>query len=84
MKRGTPFKRLHVVAQPRSAPKSDARRRPPEAGKFANFTERAVAPEGKRNGMYRHGQFTKEALEERVLLRAFLERSREALLTLST
>ena len=37
--------------------------------------------EGKRNGMYRHGQFTKEALEERALLRALLERSREPLLT---
>ena len=36
------------------------------------------------NGMYRHGQFTKEALEERVLLRALLKRSREALLALST
>ena len=45
---------------------------------------RGGAPEGKRNGMYRHGQFTKEALEERVLLRALLERSREALLALST
>ena len=31
--------------------------------------------------MYRHGQFTKEALEERALLRALLERSREPLLT---
>ena len=28
---------------------------------------RGGAPEGKRNGMYRHGQFTKEALEERIL-----------------
>ena len=45
---------------------------------------RGGAPEGKRNGRYRHGLFTKEAHEERVLLRALLERSRKALLTLTT
>jgi hypothetical protein len=38
------FKQPPAVAQPRSAPKSDARRRRSEAGEFADFTERAVAP----------------------------------------
>ena len=42
---------------------------------------RGGAPEGKRNGIDRQGQFTTEALEERALLRALLERSREPLLT---
>jgi len=37
------------------------------------------APEGQRNGMYRHGLFTKEAKTDRVLLRALITRSREAL-----
>ena len=51
---------------------------------FKRHGARGGAREGKRNGMYRHGQFTKEALEERVFLCALIERSREALLTLST
>jgi len=40
------------------------------------------APEGNRNGMYRHGLYTKEALEERRLLSMLLRKSRDALGTL--
>ena len=43
---------------------------------------RGGAPKGKRNGMYRHGLFTKEALEERLLFRALLQRSRGTLAVL--
>lgn len=40
---------------------------------------RGGGPKGKRNGMYRHGLYTKEAVEERRLLRELLRQSREAL-----
>ena len=43
---------------------------------------RGGAPTGERNGMYRHGLYTKEAMEERRLLHEFLRQSREALATL--
>ena len=40
---------------------------------------RGRAPEGKRNGMYRHGLYTKEAHEGRRLLRELLRQARKAL-----
>ncbi len=40
---------------------------------------RGGGPEGNRNGRYRHGLDTKEAVEERRLLRELLRRSREAI-----
>ena len=43
---------------------------------------RGGGPKGERNGMYRHGLYTKEAAEERHLLRELLRQSREALATL--
>jgi len=43
---------------------------------------RGGAPKGKRNGMYRHGLYTKETVEERRFLRQLLRQSREALATL--
>ena len=43
---------------------------------------RGGGPKGERNGMYRHGLYTKEAAEERRLLRELLRQSRMALATL--
>ncbi len=43
---------------------------------------RGGAPKGARNGMYRHGLYTKEAVEERRLLHELLRQSREALAAL--
>ena len=40
---------------------------------------RGGGPEGNRNGRYRHGLCTKEAVEERRLLRELLRQSREAI-----
>ena len=40
------------------------------------------APKGARNGMYRHGLYTEEAVEERRLLRELLRQSRKALAAL--
>src|ERR671939_788764 len=40
------------------------------------------APEGKRNGRYRHGTFTREALEARRLLTRLLRQVREQLRSL--
>jgi hypothetical protein len=40
---------------------------------------RGGGPNGERNGMYRHGLHTKEAVEERRLLRELLRQSRMAL-----
>ena len=40
---------------------------------------RGGVPEGKRNGMYRTGIYTKEAAEEGRLLRQLLRQSREAI-----
>ena len=42
---------------------------------------RGGAPEGKRNGMYRHGLHTKEAAGERRFLRQLLQQAREVLAT---
>src|SRR5919202_3665395 len=39
------------------------------------------APEGKRNGRYRHGAFTREALEARRLLARLIRQAREQLRT---
>jgi hypothetical protein len=36
------------------------------------------APKGKRNGMYRHGLYTKEAVKDRRFLRQLLQQSRAA------
>lgn len=44
---------------------------------------RGGAPKGEQNGMYRHGLYTKEAVEERRLLRELLRQSRKALAALS-
>ena len=43
---------------------------------------RGGGPRGERNGMYRHGLFTKEAVEERRLLRELLRQSRKTLASL--
>ncbi len=40
---------------------------------------RGGGPRGERNGMYRHGLFTKEAVEERRLLRELLRQSQKTL-----
>ena len=40
------------------------------------------APEGKRNGRYRHGTFTREALEARRLLAGLIRQAREQLRSL--
>jgi hypothetical protein len=37
------------------------------------------APKGKRNGKYRHGRFTKEAIEERRRLASLIRDSRDLL-----
>jgi hypothetical protein len=42
---------------------------------------RGGAPQGKHNGMYRHGLYTKETADERRLLRQLLRLSREVLAT---
>ena len=42
---------------------------------------RGGGPRGKRNGMYRHGLYTKEAMKERRLLRELLRQSRGPLTT---
>jgi hypothetical protein len=39
---------------------------------------RGGAPKGKRNGMYRHGLYTKEAVKDRRCLRQLLRQSRAA------
>ena len=44
---------------------------------------RGGGPTGERNGMYRHGLYTKEAVEERRLLRELLRQSRMALAALA-
>ena len=41
-------------------------------------------PRGKRNGMFKHGLYTKEAIEERRALSALLRASRESLDALSS
>ena len=41
-------------------------------------------PKGKRNGMYKHGLYTDEAIEERRALSALLRASRESLDALSS
>ena len=43
---------------------------------------RGGGPRGERNGMYRHGLFTKEAVEERRLLRELLRQTQETLASL--
>ena len=43
---------------------------------------RGGGPKGTRNGMYRHGLYTKEAVEERRLLAELLRQSRDALAAL--
>ncbi len=43
---------------------------------------RGGGPKGERNGMYRHGLYTKEAVEERRLLHELLRQSRKALAAL--
>ena len=43
---------------------------------------RGGGPRGERNGMYRHGLFTKEAMEERRLLRELLRKSQKTLASL--
>ncbi len=43
---------------------------------------RGGAPKGKRNGAYRHGLYTKEAIEGRRLLRELLRQSRKAIAAL--
>ena len=43
---------------------------------------RGGGPKGERNGMYRHGLYTREAVEERRLLRELLRQSRDALAAL--
>ncbi len=44
---------------------------------------RGGGPKGERNGMYRHGLYTKAAEEERRAIREMLRRSREAIAALS-
>ena len=41
--------------------------------------KRSGAPEGERNGRYRHGAFTREALEARRLLARLIRQAREQL-----
>ncbi len=41
-------------------------------------------PKGKRNGMFKHGLYTNEAIEERRALSALLRASRESLDALSS
>ena len=43
---------------------------------------RGGGPKGERNGMYRHGLYTTETMEERRLLRELLRESQKALATL--
>ena len=45
---------------------------------------RGGGPKGKQNGMYRHGLYTNEAIEERRALSALLHASRESLDDLSS
>jgi hypothetical protein len=40
---------------------------------------RGGAPKGQRNGMYRQGLYTKEAVEERRFLRELIRQSRQSL-----
>lgn len=40
---------------------------------------RGGGPRGKRNGMYRHGQFTREALEERQIVSDLIRRARKSI-----
>ena len=42
---------------------------------------RGGGPTGKRNGMFKHGLYTKEAVKERRLLRELLRQSRRTLTT---
>jgi hypothetical protein len=42
---------------------------------------RGGGPRGKRNGMFKHGLYTKEAVKERRLLRELLRQSRRMLST---
>ena len=41
---------------------------------------RGGGPKGERNGMYRHGQYTQEALKERQLVNDLIRQAREAIL----
>ena len=41
---------------------------------------RGGGPKGERNGMYRHGQYTQEALEERQHVNDLIRRVRETIL----
>ena len=43
---------------------------------------RGGGPKGERNGMYRHGLYTKEAVKEHRLLQELLRQSRKALAAL--
>jgi hypothetical protein len=49
----------------------------------SKWAARGGGPKGERNGMYRHGLYTKEAVGERLLLRELLRQSREALADLA-
>ncbi len=40
---------------------------------------RGGGPKGERNGMYRHGQYTQEALEERQLVNDLIRQARETI-----
>jgi hypothetical protein len=42
---------------------------------------RGGGPRGRRNGMFKHGLYTKEAVKERRLLRELLRQSRRTLST---
>ena len=41
---------------------------------------RGGGPKGERNGMYRHGQYTQEALKERQLVNDLIRQARETIL----
>jgi hypothetical protein len=66
---GTPVRSAHRNGTPRQSPAVREKRR----CRMHGGAKGSGAPPGKRNGNYKHGQFTREVLQERKALAALLK-----------
>jgi hypothetical protein len=71
---------VRAAQRRRSARTRDATLPPSVLERLPIHGARGGWPKGKRNGMFKHGLYTKEAVRERRLLRELLRQSRGALM----